>query len=456
MLFSSQPFVLAFLPAVLLLYYAAPGLQARQGVLVLASLVFYGYWDLRFVPALVGLTLAVWLIVRWYAATGNRAVLGGGIALNLAVLGACKYANFLAANLAAAFGLGFTPFDIILPLGVSFFTFQKISYLVDLRRGDRHVYGLLEFFAFVTFFPQLIAGPIVRHNEMMPQWSRDPNGPAKWENISRGFVLFTIGFAKKAGLADTLAQIADPLFEQSTVAPLGLGAGWLAAIAFALQIYFDFSGYSDMAIGLGRMFGLALPFNFDAPYRATSIRELWRRWHMTLSRFLRDYVYIPLGGNRGGGGGQARNVVLTMLLGGLWHGAAWTFVAWGGLQGMALALNGAWVRRRWPMPPALGWALTLVFFVACFVLFRASDFASGVRVLSGMAGIDGLGPVRVRHGWALALGAVVAVAGPTSQAVALGRLRPSAWAAVTAGLALTGLVLLAGGRIPAEFIYFQF
>ncbi len=456
MLFSSQAFVLAFLPVVLGLYYAAPGLRARQVVLVVASLVFYGYWDVRFVPALVGLTLAIWLIVRWYAATRRRAVLTLGIVLNLTVLGICKYANFLGANVAAALGIGFTPFDIILPLGISFFTFQKISYLVDLRRGDRHVYGLLEFFAFVTFFPQLIAGPIVRHNEMMPQWSRDPHGPVQWENISRGFVLFTIGFAKKVGLADTLALTADPLFDQATRGPLGLEAGWLAAIAFALQIYFDFSGYSDMAIGLGRMFGLSLPFNFDAPYRAISIRELWRRWHMTLSRFLRDYVYIPLGGNRSGSGAQAKNVILTMLLGGLWHGAAWTFVVWGGLQGLALALNGAWARRRWPMPSGLGWALTLGFFVTSFVLFRASDFASAMRVLAGMAGLDGLGAVQIHGGWALALGSVAAIAGPTSQAVAFGRLRPVAWAAVPAGLALAGLLLLAGGRIPAEFIYFQF
>jgi len=453
-LFSSQAFVLAFLPVVLGLFYAAPGLRARQLVLVAASLVFYGFWDLRFVPALVGLTLAIWLIVRWYAATGGRGVLTLGIVLNLAVLGVCKYANFVGANIAAAMGASFTPFDIILPLGISFFTFQKISYLVDLRRGDRHVYGLLEFFAFVTFFPQLIAGPIVRHNEMMPQWARDPHGPAKWENLSRGLVLFTIGFAKKAGLADTLALIADPLFAKAGTAPLGLAEGWLAAIAFALQIYFDFSGYSDMAIGLGRLFGLSLPFNFDAPYRATSIRELWRRWHMTLSRFLRDYVYIPLGGNRGGA--QARNVILTMLLGGLWHGAAWTFVLWGGLQGVALAINGAWARRRWTLPAGFGWALTLGFFVASFVLFRAGDATTARHVLAGMAGLEGTGPVVIHDGWALVVAAIAAVAGPTSQAVAFGRLRPVAWAAVPAGLALAGLLLLAGGRIPAEFIYFQF
>ena len=456
MLFSSQLFVLGFLPVVLGLYYAAPGLRARQLVLVLASFVFYGDWDVRFVPALAGLTFAVWLITRWYQATRRDAVLVLGIVLNLAVLGVCKYANFIGANVAGLLGVGFRPFDIILPLGVSFFTFQKISYLVDLRRGDRHFYGLLEFFAFVTFFPQLIAGPIVRHNEIMPQWRADPRGPALWENLSRGLVLFTIGFAKKTALADTLAGIADPLFTQAAAGPISLAEAWMAAVSFSLQIYFDFSGYSDMAIGLGLMFGLRLPLNFDAPFRATSIRDLWRRWHMTLSRFLRDYVYIPLGGNRHGAAAQARNVILTMLLGGLWHGAAWTYVIWGGLQGVALALNGAAARRAWRLPAALGWLLTVGFFVASFAIFRAADLPTAWRLVTGMAGTQGIGAVHVKDGWALVVGGLAAVLGPTSQAVALGRLRPAAWLAVPAGMALAGLVLMAGGRLPAEFIYFQF
>ena len=456
MLFSSQAFVLVFLPIVLGLYYLASGQRSRQLVLILGSLVFYGYWDVRFVPALVGLTLTIWLITRWYDATRRDSVLVLGIVLNLLVLGVCKYANFIGANVAALLGIGFRPFDIILPLGVSFFTFQKISYLVDLRRGDRHIYGLLDFFAFVTFFPQLIAGPIVRHNEIMPQWRADPHGPELWENLSRGFVLFTIGFAKKAALADTLARIADPLFAQAAAGPVSAAEGWIAGLAFALQVYFDFSGYSDMAIGIGRMFGLRLPLNFDAPYRATSIRDLWRRWHMTLSRFLRDYLYIPLGGNRHGHLLQLRNLILTMLLGGLWHGAAWTYVIWGGLQGGALAVNAEWTRRGGRMPAALGWILAVGFFVAGFAVFRAADLPTAGRLFAGMVGAGGLGSVHVEDGWVLIVGALVSTLGPTSQQVALGRLRPAAWAAVPAGIALVGLVLMAGGRLPAEFIYFQF
>lgn len=456
MLFNSQLFVLAFLPASLLAYYAAPGLRERQAVLIAASLLFYGFWDWRFVPALVALTLAVWGVARAFAATGWRWVPLAGVALCLLVLGVCKYADFATETLAGLTGGSYAPWGFILPLGISFFTFQKISYLVDLRRGDRHFYGLREFFAFVTFFPQLVAGPIVRHDELMPQWQHDPRGPAMAENIARGLVLFTIGLAKKTGLADTLAPLVDPLFAQSLAGPLGTGQAWVAAVGFALQIYFDFSGYSDMAIGLGLMFGLRLPFNFDAPLRACSVRETWRRWHMTLSRFLRDYVYIPLGGNRAGPAAQARNVLATMLLGGLWHGAAWTFVAWGGLQGLALAGHALFARRGWRLPAPAGWALTTLFFVGSFVFFRAESFGSAGRVLAAMAGWGGAGGAMPKGMWALPLAALVATVGPTSQAVALGRLRPVAWLAVPAGAALVGLLLLTGGRGPSEFIYFQF
>jgi D-alanyl-lipoteichoic acid acyltransferase DltB (MBOAT superfamily) len=457
MLFNSQPFILGFLPCVLAAYYAAAASRTgRQVVLVVASLVFYGGWDVRFVPLLAGLTLANWGVVRAYGRWRRDGLLVGGVAMNLAVLGVCKYANFAAGTVAALFGSVHQPWPIVLPLGISFFTFQKISYLVDLRRGDRHVYGLLEFAAFVTFFPQLIAGPLVRHNEIIPQFALPPRRPGMWENLARGAVLFTIGLTKKAAIADTLAQICDPLFAGAVHGPLNLAQAWAAAGTYTLQIYFDFSGYSDMAIGLGLMFGLRLPFNFSAPYRATSIRDFWRRWHITLSRFLRDYVYIPLGGNRRGAAMQAANVVTTMLLGGLWHGAAWTFVAWGGLHGAALAANGAWVRAGWRMPALAGWVLTLLFVIAGWVLFRAPDFATAAGVLGSMAGAHGVGHMHLDN----AALVVLAVAGvlllPPSQDLALRHLRPAPWLAVPVGAALVFLLLLVGGRVPNEFIYFQF
>jgi alginate O-acetyltransferase complex protein AlgI len=456
-LFQSQIFILLFLPVTLALYYATAGSRTlRQIVAVVASLIFYAAWDVRFVPLLVGLTLLNWVIGWLHEADRPRDWPVIGVVLNLAVLGVCKFTNFFAGSFTALLGMEYTPWDIILPLGISFFVFQKISYLVDLRRGQAHAYPLLDFFMFVTFFPQLIAGPIVRHNEIIAQFAADPRRPEMWENLSRGLVLFVIGAAKKLGIADHVSEVADRLFAAAASGPSSLAEGWAAAVAFTLQIYFDFSGYSDMAIGLALMFGLRMPFNFDAPYRATSIRDFWRRWHMTLSRFLRDYLYIPMGGNRGGGLVQARNAILTMLLAGLWHGANWTYVVWGGLHGVALAINGAWARAGLRMPALLGWALTLLFVMAGWVLFRAPDFATAWTVLRGMAGLDGIGQVKVDHAAAFVIGGAVALLGPTSQQVALLRLRPLHWLAVPVGVVLLLLLLQAGSRTPSEFIYFQF
>jgi alginate O-acetyltransferase complex protein AlgI len=458
MLFNSQVFILGFLPCVLALYYAlADRAVWRQAVMVASSLVFYGWWDVRFVPLLVGLTLANWLVVRAFAAWRQDVWLVAGIAMNLLVLGVCKYADFAANTLAELLGTVHHPFGIVLPLGISFFTFQKISYLVDIRRGDRHRYNLLEFAAFVTFFPQLIAGPLVRHNEIIPQFALSPRRPEVWENLSRGMALFLIGLAKKAAIADTVALVCDPIFARVAAGSHpSLAEAWAAAGTYTLQIYFDFSGYSDMAIGLGLMFGFRLPLNFAAPYRAASIREFWRRWHITLSRFLRDYLYIPLGGNRAGRGRQAVNVIATMLLGGLWHGAAWTFVAWGGLHGLALAANSAWDRAGLRLPRVAGWMLTMLFVVVGWVLFRSPDFATASRVLLGMAGANGTGHVHIDNA-PLVVGAVaIVLLLPTSQDVALKWLRPAAWLAMPAGVALVFLLLLVGGRVPNEFIYFQF
>ena len=459
MLFNSQPFILLFLPCVLAAYYAlARSRPWRQGLLVAASLVFYGGWDLRFVPFLVALTLLNWLVVQAYARWRRDAWLLAGVAGNLLVLGVCKYANFFGDNLAALLGTRAPSWDIVLPLGISFFTFGKISYLVDLRRGtDRHIYGLLDFATFVAFFPQLIAGPLVRPHEIIGQFALDPRRSAMWENLSRGAVLFTIGLAKKAGVADTVALVCDPVYARVAAgAHPSLAEAWAAAGTYTLQIYFDFSGYSDMAIGLALLFGLRLPLNFAAPYRATSIRVFWRRWHITLSRFLRDYVYIPLGGNRAGPGRQAANVVLTMLLGGLWHGAAWTFVAWGGLHGLALAANNAWNRAGLRMHAVPGWALTVLFVLGTWVLFRSPDFVTAARMFAGLYGANGVGRIHVDNAVLVAGAVLVVLLAPTSQAIALERLRPVPWLMVPAGVALVFLLLLVGGRVPNEFIYFQF
>jgi D-alanyl-lipoteichoic acid acyltransferase DltB (MBOAT superfamily) len=459
MLFNSQVFIVGFLPIVLGLYYMlAAHRAARQSVVVLASLAFYAWWDVRFVPLLAGLTVANWLVAQWFGASRARWIPVLGVVLNLAVLGLFKYADFFRGTVFGLLDADWHPWSLILPLGISFFVFQKISYLIDLRRGDRHIYGFLDFCMFVMFFPQLIAGPLVRHNEIIHQFELDPRRSEMWENLSRGFVLFIIGVAKKVGFADTLAMVADPLFSKALGTPLSAAEAWTAAGSYTLQIYFDFSGYSDMAIGLALMFGLRIPFNFNAPYRAVSVRDFWRRWHMTLSRFLRDYLYIPLGGNRCGPLRQAVNVVATMLLGGLWHGANWTFVAWGGLHGVALAVNHVWEQRGIRLPRAIGWTLTLLFVMSGWVLFRSPDFTHAGQVLASMVGRRGLGHIVLDREYVgiLAIGAAVALLGPTSQEAALRYLRPGTWLAIPAGVALAGLLLLVGGRLPNVFIYFQF
>jgi alginate O-acetyltransferase complex protein AlgI len=459
MLFNSQIFIVCFLPAVLTLYYAlASNRTARQVTVVLASLLFYGWWDVRFVPLLAGLTVANWAVAQWFGAWRARWIPVLGVALNLAVLALFKYADFFGATVFALLGDQWHPWRLILPLGISFFVFQKISYLIDLRRGDRHIYGFLDFCMFVMFFPQLIAGPLVRHNEIIHQFALKPRRPEMWENLSRGFILFLIGVAKKVLFADTLAMLADPVLDKAIAAPLSAVAAWVATAAYTLQIYFDFSGYSDMAIGLAMMFGLRLPMNFNAPYRAVSIRDFWRRWHMTLSRFLRDYLYIPLGGNRCSAPRQAMNVVLTMLLGGLWHGANWTFVAWGGLHGVALAVNHVWEEHNLRLPRVAAWVITLLFVMLTWVLFRSPDFTTAGSLLTSLVGGSGLGALKLDREYVavLVLGAAVALLGPTSQEAALVRLQSHPWLAVAAGGGLAYLLLLVGGRLPNVFIYFQF
>jgi D-alanyl-lipoteichoic acid acyltransferase DltB (MBOAT superfamily) len=460
MLFNSQALILGLLPLALAGWYFAPSRILRQWWVVGASVAFYAFWDVRFVPVLVGLTLVNWLLARAHAAQPRGWWADAGIVLNLGVLAWVKYANFIADNVAWALGGRHESWSIILPLGVSFYVFQKVSYLVDLKRGQAGTYSLSDFFLFVCFFPQLVAGPLVRHNEVIGQFALDPRRTEMTENLSRGFVLFTIGLVKKVAIADTLAPVADAAFARVAAGQaMAASDAWLGTLAYTLQIYFDFSGYSDMALGLALMFGLRLPVNFDAPYRAASIREFWRRWHMTLSRFLRDYLYIPLGGNRAGAAHQAVNVVVTMLLAGLWHGAAWTFVVWGGMHGLALAVNAAWNRTGLRLPWVVGWVLTLLFVMAGWVLFRAPDFPSAARMFEALAGLPlarGAVVMDTTQTVALVAGCLAAVLGPTSQGFALERLRAVPALGAAAGVVLFLMLLLIGGRIPNEFIYFQF
>lgn len=460
MLFSSQAFLLLFLPLTLAAYYAAAqSRRARVALMTLASLLFYAWWDPRFVPLLVGLIGLNWLIVRIHAARGHAFVLTFGIGANLLFLALFKYANFLAENVLALIGVEHAPWGLILPLGISFFTFQQISYLADRRRGEAPVYGVLEYAAYVSFFPQLIAGPIVRHNELISQFDPDPRRRENLELAARGLALFALGLTKKVFFADELAPIADTGFDVAAAGgALAFGDSWLSAVAYTLQLYFDFSAYSDMAIGLGALFGFRLPLNFDAPYRALDIRSFWRRWHMTLSRFLRDYVYIPLGGNRGSVARAVFTVMATMLLCGLWHGAGWTFIVWGALHGAAICLNRAWQATGGRLPAPVAWALTMLFVIAGWVLFRADDFAAAASMLRTMAGAAGVAAGDGDTGdWTIvAIGAAFALLGPTAFDAAQRATLAQRRYAIGVGCILFLITLRVGQGRGLEFIYFQF
>jgi D-alanyl-lipoteichoic acid acyltransferase DltB (MBOAT superfamily) len=407
MLFNSYTFLFAFLPIVLVGAFVLSRYRPNLAVawLVLASLFFYGWWSWRHVPLLV-VSIAFNFfagdaIARRGGKSGGQAfaLLTGAVAVDLAVLGYFKYAGFLVANFDALVGADMRIEAIVLPLGISFFTFTQIAYLVDVYR-DPVRYGAVPYALFVGYFPHLIAGPILHHREMMPQFASPSSFRFDWANLAAGLMIFAIGLFKKTVLADGIAPFASPVYAQAAqgYAP-GMVEAWGAAFAFGLQLYFDFSGYSDMAVGSSKMLGVRMPVNFESPYKATSIIEFWRRWHMTLSRFLRDYLYIALGGNRRGAVRRYANLWVTMLLGGLWHGAAWTFVLWGAMHGGFLAVNHGWIalRARLPAGPAwlgragtaFGAVLTFLAVFGAWTVFRADDLPSAIRIVRGLIGVNG-------------------------------------------------------------------
>src|SRR5712671_1280577 len=397
MLFSTYTFLFQFLPATVLAFAAARRHSPRAGIMVLAgaSLFFYGAWRPVYLLLLVAsIAVNFTLGLRMEDPLRRRATGSLGVVLNLAVLCYFKYTNFIFDSLNVLTGAPLPFVNIILPLGISFFTFQQIAYLVDVMRGARVERDIVSYTLFVSFFPHLIAGPLVHHAEMIPQFKRGRSGRSALL-AARGLAIFAAGLFKKVVIADNLAQFVTPVF-----AHLDAGGGvttpwaWLATLAYSLQIYFDFSGYSDMAVGLALMFGIRLPVNFRSPYKATSIIEFWRRWHITLSRFLRDYLYIPLGGNRLGEQRRYQNLLVTMLLGGLWHGAAWNFVIWGGLHGIYLCINHLW--RAWRgdggqasmLAKGFCWAVTFFAVVIAWVFFRAKTAAGAWQMLGSLFGFE--------------------------------------------------------------------
>jgi len=514
MLFNSHVFILAFLPLTLVGYFLLGGLRSTRPArlwLLAASLVFYGWWSWTYLGLLLLTMVFNWGLARLIrdlrgrGSARSRAVTALGIACNLAVLGWFKYATFVAGNIAALTGLDFAIEAVVMPLAISFHTFQQIAYIVDVERGWARQYALGDYLLFVSFFPQLIAGPIVHHHELLPQFERRETYRFNDTAFAEGVAFFVIGLVKKLVIADPVGSLASPIFRVAAENPPGLVEAWIAVLAFSIGLYFDFSAYSDMAVGLARMFGIKLPYNFNSPYKALSIIDFWRRWHMTLSRFLRDYVYIPLGGNRLGPRRRHVNLMLTMLLGGLWHGAAWTFVVWGALHGFYLLINHAWngfaARAGAPGQPLtlgapLSHALTLLAVLVAWVFFAAPSFGAAASVLGGMFGVYGLmqpltaslaeatlsggfAALRTEIGGgailattlslsALALGIAIVLAAPNSQEIIDGRserpdeaqhwrrlrFHPTTRTALAAAAAfLFAFALMADVK---EFVYFQF
>lgn len=465
MLFNSYVFCLVFLPLALLGWWWLPGTRLRLGFLTLASYLFYGWWDWRFIPLMLLSTSADYFaggyLARNERAGRRRACLILLLAFNLGILGIFKYFDFFTGTLNGLGALLGVPVDLpllhlVLPVGISFYTFNSISYTIDIYRGRlAPARGFLEFAAFVSMFPHLIAGPIVRYADMAPQLERVPPRleTAAWVT---GIWFLVLGLAKKVLVADALAeQIVTPLWHQW--ASLDSGEAWLATLGYTLQIYFDFSGYSDMAVGLAFLLGFRFPQNFNSPYRAASIAEFWRRWHMSLSYWIRDYLYVPLGGSERGAARAVRNLLVVMFLGGLWHGAAWTFVVWGLYHGLLLGAH-AWCRRHGLVPhiAPLGALLTFVLVMLGWVLFRSTSIAEAGHLLSVMTGVisgaGGNGGLMGAFAYPLLLASLGIVwFSPNSWELRFPRSR---FAAV--GLAILTLACVLRFATPSPFLYFQF
>jgi alginate O-acetyltransferase complex protein AlgI len=494
MLFNSPIFILAFLPLTLMavaLACRSVGASTGIAVLIAASLVFYGWWDVHALAA-IGASIAINFAFANMLA-GDRVknrllAMWIGISLNLAALAYFKYTNFFLSM------LGERPLNIVLPLAISFYTFQQIAFLVDIYHRRMKSLTSRDYLVSVLFFPHLIAGPLIHYTDIMRQFRERFAVTA--QTVATGLPLFCVGLVKKVAVADNLAAIATPLFKQAESGPVEFFSAWIAALSYTGQIYFDFSGYSDMALGLGLMFGIMLPLNFYSPYKSTSIIEFWRRWHMTLSAFLRDYLYIPLGGGQCGAARRYINLMLVMMIGGLWHGAGWTFVFWGFLHGVYLSINHLWRSLVGELQGRIftyvAGALTFTAVMVAWVFFRASDFPTAARILAGMAGQSFFSlPGEIAHfiniskiipltgrGMSstelvvavlmLAIAFLVAFALPnTAQlfglkgdppAIILDFVAPRInWrSAIAIGLALWIAAFGVIGSAPSEFIYFQF
>ncbi len=492
MLFTSALFAGLYLPIVLVVFFLLPSHRRHLGAawLFFASVFFYGYWMPAFVALLLGSIVWNYSVGRRIATCGAgtpsaRRWLIAGITVNLLLLGYFKYVNFFVDSVNAVFDVGWNVGHVLLPIGISFFTFTQIAFLADAYQKGVREFAFTHYGLFVTYFPHLVAGPVLHHAQMMPQFRDAANYRFNTGNFVGGLAIFALGLFKKVILADGISPYADTVFNATEAgAQPDMIEAWIGALAYTFQLYFDFSGYSDMAIGLSWMFNIRLPYNFNSPYRALSISDFWRCWHMSLSAFLRDYLYIPLGGSQKGPSRRYANLFITMLLGGLWHGAAWTFVVWGGLHGLYLAINHAFramVARHAPQWSAhlayrlSAWAITMLAVIVGWVFFRAESFSAAGRILAGMTSLSHLSDrphvllwnagLDTARGWTwcVALGALAFLC-PNSNRIGealLARCRAQPMLCATlAGIALSMAALLVfineTREAASAFIYFNF
>jgi len=406
MLFNSHIFIFIFLPITFFIYFYLNHLKltdASKSFLVFSSLFFYSWWNINYLPIILLSILFNFSIGTILSKKGiekktlkKSSILIFGITVNLLLLGYFKYSDFMIDNINLVFQASIPSLELLLPLAISFFTFQQIAYLVDSYRGETKEYNFLNYTVFVTFFPQLIAGPIVHHKEMMPQFEILRNKIINYKNISMGLFIFSIGLFKKVIIADSFSVWANEGFDIAE--QLNFFEAWITSLSYSFQLYFDFSGYTDMAIGIALLFNIKLPINFFSPYKARNIQDFWRRWHITLSNFLRDYIYFPLGGSKKGDLLTYNNLMITFLIGGVWHGAGWTFIFWGFLHGLALIIHRIWKTLNIKMHTWIAWFITFNFINFSWIFFRAKEWEDAVKVLQGMLGFNGIVlPISLEH-----------------------------------------------------------
>lgn len=459
MLFNSYQFIFIFLPLTVILYYLFAKLNKKysQYALLIASLIFYGYWNYRYIPLIIGSVFINYYLGMLLSKKKINALLIIGIITNLSILGYYKYSNFFLNNINGILGTSYNFIHIILPLGISFYTFQNIAYIVDCYKNSDYEKDFVSYSLCIIFFAKVSQGPIVHYKDIIPQIKNPQNNEINFENLNKGLFYFSFGLFKKVIIADALATYITPGFDYST--SLTFVEAWGIALSYTLQLYFDFSGYTDMAIGIGYFFNYKLPQNFESPYQSNNIIDFWRRWHITLGDFLKNYLYIPLGGNRRGLRRKYLNLFILMTICGLWHGASWTYILWGSVHGIFLIINNIVKKIKIRIYPLVSRLITFISVLLAWVLFRANDISTAIKVYKGMMGLNGIEFSNLIYFDKRVLlyniiGFIIVMLIPSPNKIYKTKRKPNiVW---TAALIIILLISIINLNKPTEFLYFQF